>query len=313
MHYETKKSEEMKNLITTLLLFIGLSANAQLKSVTEGGNTGQRLSVSNAANHGDIGDYAVDLSYSDIESTIFGATGQYSISMGLKATANGNVSTAMGSVTTASGYVSTAMGINTTASGVFSTAMGAGTRASGNVSTAMGEGTEASDYASTVIGQFNSSGSTATSADSFSESAPAFVVGNGTNGSDRSDAFKVMFNGDATVSNDLTVNGDVTVSSDARLKANIVSLGSTLSKLLNIDGKTYTIKKYGAQKIGVLAQDIQEVFPELVSEDKEGMLSVNYQGLIPVLINALKEQQKEIEYLRAQEKRIERLEQLIQN
>ena len=83
--------------------------------------------------------------------------------------------------------------------------------------------------------------------------------------------------------------------------------------ILNIDGKTYTIKKYGAQKIGVLAQDIQEVFPELVSEDKEGMLSVNYQGLIPVLINALKEQQKEIEYLRAQEKRIERLEQLIQN
>jgi hypothetical protein len=113
-----------------------------------------------------------------------------------------------------------------------------------------------------------------------------------------------MFNGDATVSNDLTVNGDVTVSSDARLKANIVSLGATLSKLLNIDGKTYTVKKNGAQKIGVLAQDIQEVFPELVSEDNEGMLSVNYQGLIPVLINALKDQQKEITRLQAQETKL---------
>ena len=284
-----------------------------LEPVTEGSNTGVRLSSSDAANHGDIGDKAVDLSYSDVSSTTFGATGQYSVAMGLKAIANGNVSTAMGADTRANGYVSTALGINTTASGGFSTAIGAGTTASGNVSTAMGEGTKASDYASTVIGQFNSSGSTATSADSFSTSAPAFVIGNGTDDSNLSDAFKVMFNGDATVSNDLTVNGDVTVSSDARLKANIVSLGATLSKLLNIDGKTYTVKKNGAQKIGVLAQDIQEVFPELVSEDNEGMLSVNYQGLIPVLINALKEQQKEIEYLREQEKRIERLEQLIQN
>ena len=115
----------------------------------------------------------------------------------------------------------------------------------------------------------------------------------------------------ASVSNDLSVNVDVTVSSDARLKANIVSLGATLSKLLNIDGKTYTVKKNGAQKIGVLAQEIQEVFPELVSEDKEGMLSVNYQGLIPVLINALKEQeekivkqQTEINHLKAQETKL---------
>ena len=183
----------------------------------------------------------------------------------------------------------------------------------------MGFYSTASDYASVIIGQYNSSGSSATSADSFSTSAPAFVIGNGEDDTNLSDAFKVMFNGDATVSNDLTVNGDVTVSSDARLKANIVSLGATLSKLLNIDGKTYTVKKNGAQKIGLLAQDIQEVFPELVSEDKEGMLSVNYQGLIPVLINALKEQeqkfqvqeekivkqQKEITRLQAQEKRIE--------
>ncbi|MGB0294688.1 MAG: tail fiber domain-containing protein [Flavobacteriaceae bacterium] len=301
---------EITSTATELNLLSGVTAlgTGILEPVTENGNTGVRLSSSDAANHGDIGDKAVDLSYSDSASSIFGATGQYSVTMGLKATANGNVSTAMGSVTTASGYVSTAMGINTTASGVFSTAMGAGTTASGNVSTAMGEGTEASDYASTVIGQFNSSGSTATSASSFSLSAPAFVIGNGTGSGSRSDAFKVMFNGDATVSNDLTVNGNVTVSSDARLKANIVSLGATLSKLLNIDGKTYTVKKNGAQKIGVLAQDIQEVFPELVSEDNEGMLSVNYQGLIPVLINALKEQEQKFQ---AQEERLKALERIL--
>jgi hypothetical protein len=48
--------------------------------------------------------------------------------------------------------------------------------------------------------------------------------------------------------------------------------------------------KDGKQKIGVLAQDIREVFPELVTEDANEMLAVNYQGLVPVLINALKEQ-----------------------
>jgi len=100
----------------------------------------------------------------------------------------------------------------------------------------------------------------------------------------------VMFNGDTTIGNDLTVSGDVVVSSDARLKANIVSLGATLAKLLLIDGKSYTMKKDGKQKIGVLAQDIQKVFPELVSTDDRDMLAVNYQGLVPVLINAMKEQ-----------------------
>ena len=67
----------------------------------------------------------------------------------------------------------------------------------------------------------------------------------------------------------------------------------------------------GKQKIGVLAQEIQEVFPELVSEDDNEMLAVNYQGLVPVLINALKEQQGEINRLKDQEKRLERLEKLV--
>ena len=100
------------------------------------------------------------------------------------------------------------------------------------------------------------------------------------------------------------------VSSDARLKANIVSLGSTLSRLLLIDGKKYRMKKDGNQKIGLLAQEIQKVFPELVSEDDNKMLAVNYQGLVPVLINAIKEQDLK---MKEQEKRLERLENIISN
>ena len=211
--------------------------------------------------------------------------------------ATGSHAVAMGKSTTASGGFSTAMGGDSTASGDYSVAMGRNTTASGEISTTMGRETTASDYASFVIGQYNSSGSSVTNnATSFNTANTAFVIGNGTASNAKSDAFKVMFNGDATVSNDLTVSGDVVISSDARLKSNIVSLGSTLPKLLQIDGKSYEMK--GKQKIGVLAQEINEVFPELVSKDDNEMLAVNYQGLVPVLINALKDQQNEIDELK---------------
>ena len=236
-------------------------------------------------------------------------------------TASGYYSTAMGAETIASGDYSTAMGNQTRASGEGSTAMGVFTTASGDASTAMGVFTTASDYVSLSIGIWNKSNATVTSGGSatqFSTNNTAFVIGNGTASYARSDAFKVMFNGDATVSRDLTVNGVVNTSSDARLKTDIMSLGGTLAKLLLIDGKSYTTKKDGRQTIGVLAQDIQEVFPELVTTDDNDMLAVNYQGLVPVLINALKEQQVEIETqqaeidkLKKQEERLARLEAMI--
>jgi hypothetical protein len=70
---------------------------------------------------------------------------------------------------------------------------------------------------------------------------------------------------------------------------------------MQIDGKSYTMKSNDKEsKIGLLAQEILEVFPELVKagEDKNETLSVNYQGLIPVLINAIKEQQEELKFIK---------------
>ena len=227
--------------------------------------------------------------------------------------ATGSHAVAMGKSTTASGGISTAMGGDSTASGDYSVAMGRNTTASGDYSTTMGRDTTASDFASVVIGQWNSSGSSVTNnATSFSTSNTAFVIGNGTDSSNKSDAFKVMFDGTTTIAGDLTIN------SDARLKANITSLGGTLAKLLKIDGKSYTMKKDQSekQKIGLLAQDIQKVFPELVLES-QGIKSVNYQGLVPVIINALKEQDRKMKEqdrkMREQEERLERLERLVAN
>jgi len=225
--------------------------------------------------------------------------------------ASGSISIAMGLGTRASGQYSTAMGVETTASGERSTAMGYSTAASGDYSTAVGLATKASDKSSLVVGQYNLLGSTVTnSATEFSTENTALVIGNGTNSDNRSDALTVLFDGTTTIAGDLSIN------SDARLKANIISLGSTLAKLLQIDGKSYTMKKdeNKKQKIGVLAQDIEKVFPELVSESN-GVKSVNYQGLVPVLINALKEQDSKMKEqdnkMNEQEARIERLEKLL--
>ena len=306
--------------------------SAQLSSVTENSKIGQRLTGSTAANHGDIGSNAVDLSYSSSSSTTKGATGTASTAMGKNTTASGDYSTSMGASTTASGYYSTAMGYGTialgwystamgrsttasanystamgqnttasgnystamgsvtTASGWYSTAMGYGTNASGDRSTAMGSYTTASDYASLSIGRYNSVNSTVTaggSATAFNTDNAALVIGNGTGSSAKSDAFVVYFNGNATLSGDLTIN------SDERLKDNIQPLGSTINKLHQIEGKTYSLKKdeEHTPKIGVLAQEVQAVFPELVTEGGDGILSVNYQGLVPVLINAINEQE----------------------
>ncbi len=218
--------------------------------------------------------------------------------------ASGDYSTAMGNNTTASGNYATTMGKYTIASGTESTAMGVGTNASGDASTVMGVGTTAADLGTFAIGHFNTIDSTPDPND-FNLANRAFVIGNGEDESILSDAMIVLFDGTTTIAGDLTVN------SDARLKSNIISLGSTLTKLLALDGKSYTFKSdESKQKIGLLAQDVQKVFPELVREatDTQGTLSVNYQGLIPVLINAIKEQDDKI---REQDEKLERLEALM--
>ena len=100
-------------------------------------------------------------------------------------------------------------------------------------------------------------------------------------------------------SGSLTVAGEILTSSDRKLKINISNLDHTLSKLVSLNPKKYTMNNDPEQKekIGLLAQEVVKVFPELVSEDDNEMLAVNYQGLVPVLINALKEQDEKINRL----------------
>ncbi|KPA13942.1 conserved hypothetical protein, secreted [Candidatus Magnetomorum sp. HK-1] len=184
--------------------------------------------------------------------------------------------------------------------GNYSSAFGESTKASGLHSTAFGQGTTADQDYMMAIGKYNTA----------SNSNALFAVGNGSAGSP-SDAFVVKSDGNAVLSGEFTAS-NFNQPSDERLKNDIHTINNALKKLEKINGIMYQwqneTKPEGVQ-FGVIAQELQEIFPELVKEDDSGYLSVNYIGLIPVLIEAVKEQQvnlksinQEIEKLKQQNK-----------
>ncbi|MCL5774534.1 MAG: tail fiber domain-containing protein, partial [Firmicutes bacterium] len=98
--------------------------------------------------------------------------------------------------------------------------------------------------------------------------------------------------------------------SDIRLKKNISTVNEALDKVLKLRGvifewKTKEYKERGFPKgrhYGVIAQEIEKILPEIVNTDSKGEKSVAYTEIIPVLIEAVKEQQKEIAGLKEQQK-----------
>jgi len=113
----------------------------------------------------------------------------------------------------------------------------------------------------------------------------------------------------------LHVNGNVVATSyyytsDIRLKDNINSLEDSLSKILKLEGISYTLQSTKEDKLGFSAQELQKVFPELVKENNEGYLSIDGSGLIAPLVEAVKEQQTIIE---SQQTEIDELKDIINN
>ena len=306
---------EITSTATELNLLTGATSlgTGILSPVTENSNTGVRLSTAVAANHGDIGSNAVDLSYSNSASTTRGATG--------------DSSTAMGYNTTASGICFYSNGMNHNSKWRSSTAMGEAQqqveiilqqweetqkqveillqqwdkaqqqveiilqqwdKAQKQVDMLLqqwdmkqqqvevvlqqwedtqqqveivlqqwempqqqvemllqqwdehrskwilfysnGSMTTASDYGSLVIGQYNSSGSSATSADSFSTANTAFVIGNGADSSNISDAFSILFDGTTNIAGSVTATSFV---GDGSGLTGITGSASSLNDLNN--------------------------------------------------------------------------------
>ena len=118
-------------------------------------------------------------------------------------------------------------------------------------------------------------------------------------------AYRLDVVGDINASGLVRANG-IALSSDARFKQNIKTLPNALNNLLLLRGtnyffntKSFPEKSFSAEKqMGLIAQEVEKIFPELVSTDKDGYKSVNYIGLIPVMIESIKEQQHQIDELK---------------
>jgi hypothetical protein len=99
------------------------------------------------------------------------------------------------------------------------------------------------------------------------------------------------------VSGTIRATGDVIAYSDARVKENVETIPNALDKVKAMRGVGYN--KIGEEKrsIGVIAQEMLEVMPEVVSQDEQGMYSVAYGNLVGVLIEAVKDLESKVEQL----------------
>ena len=128
-------------------------------------------------------------------------------------------------------------------------------------------------------------------------------------------------NGDTTLSKNVKINkklnlancGDVAKridpadrlpKSDKNLKTNIIPIENAIDKVLQLKGVEFDFISsddtgyLGVHQIGLIAQDVSKVIPEVVSKNNDGTLGLSYQHLVPLLIEAMKEQQEQINDLK---------------
>jgi Chaperone of endosialidase/YadA head domain repeat (2 copies) len=242
---------------------------------------------------------------SDEGSTAFGtlntSSGGNSFAIGYSTQATKNGAFSSGYLSQATGINSFAIGESTSAANTGAFAAGFGTTASGLYSMAFGFNTSATPYASLVIGQYNED-----NADWFTDiwnpAEPLIIAGNGWDGAP-SDAMILYKNGN------LWIAGDYDSPSDIRLKENIVNMENILPKVLKINSVYYEFKNQkvhpAGRHIGFIAQEIEPLFPELVSKDSQGFLSLKYSNMTVVLLQAIKEQQNTIEAQNEKQKGLE--------
>ena len=104
---------------------------------------------------------------------------------------------------------------------------------------------------------------------------------------------------DMSAAGKATFNDDVVAFSDERLKSNIETIPNALDKVLQMRGVNF--EKNGHKSMGVIAQEVEKIIPEVVStENKDGeeYLGVAYPNMVGVLIEAIKDLQKQVDELK---------------
>jgi hypothetical protein len=109
-----------------------------------------------------------------------------------------------------------------------------------------------------------------------------------------------------------TIRGNNVSPSDARFKTNVQTFDNALEAILNLRGVTFDWDRPAwkeknfpdGRQIGFIAQEVEQVLPELVSTDRAGYKSVAYANVVPVLVEAIKQQQKQLDAVRTENARL---------
>lgn len=102
--------------------------------------------------------------------------------------------------------------------------------------------------------------------------------------------------GDLNVTGTIVATGNITAFSDARLKHNIKPIGKALDKVNMLNGVTFTRNFDNKDAVGLIAQDVLKAMPEAVV-NKDDYMTVDYMGLVGLLVESIKELDKRIELL----------------
>lgn len=103
----------------------------------------------------------------------------------------------------------------------------------------------------------------------------------------------------ATTATQITCSGNITSNSDERLKDNVVTIEDALQIVKNMRGVKFDMN--GDRNVGLIAQEVQKVLPEVVVEADDDMktLSVAYANIVGVLVEAIKELSREVDQLKS--------------
>lgn len=103
----------------------------------------------------------------------------------------------------------------------------------------------------------------------------------------------------ATTATQITCSGNITSNSDERLKENVVTIEDALQIVKNMRGVKFDMN--GDRNVGLIAQEVQKVLPEVVIEADDDMktLSVAYANIVGVLVEAIKELSREVDQLKS--------------
>ncbi|PPR19733.1 MAG: hypothetical protein CFH43_00020 [Proteobacteria bacterium] len=235
------------------------------------------------------------------------ASNLFSIALGRSTAATQNSAFAVGNGARASGVTSVALGMGTEAKNNYSLATNYQTIASGAQSVAMGRGSQANGITSFAFGE-----------GVIAQGNYSYVIGldNGISGTTVTDARTMAILGgevgigltspsvELDVSGSIQYTGNLLDASDRRLKQNIQPIeDGALERMGQVEAVSFEMKdRPGVTELGVIAQDFENIYPELVktADDEMGTKSVNYIGMIAPMVKAMQELKAEVDELKAQ-------------